>query len=192
MRHQPTMGEWGNRGRKEWMQSWVEWERGQGTDSPTTPLLKEITASTTSHNCPQQKNQVIEEVGETRKVAKQTIWQHMGFSPINQGLTSPTPYPLEPCPFHSTLHYRSWLWFILFDVCVYMMPNYNVLDSTTYHRQLFLLPKHSQPNRWWGFCLELLTMINYIIYIMQTGSKPGCDIVTERNSYGLGYHNRQL
>ena len=36
------------------------------------------------------------------------------------------------------------------------------------------LPKHTQPNRWWGFCLELLTTINYIIYIMQTGSKPGC------------------
>ena len=48
------------------------------------------------------------------------------------------------------------------------MPN-----STTYHRQLSSLLKHTQPNRWWGFCLELLTMINYIIYIMQTGSKPG-------------------
>ena len=81
------------------------------TNSPATPLPKAITASTTSHNCPQQQNQVIEEVGETRKVEKQTMWQHMGFPPINQGLTSPTPYPLEPCPFHSTLHCRSWLWF---------------------------------------------------------------------------------
>ena len=69
----------------------------------------------------------------------------MGFSPINQVLTSPTPYPLEPCHFHSTLHWRSWLWFILFDVRVYMMPNYNVPNSTTYHRQLFPLPNlHNQ------------------------------------------------
>ena len=98
----------------------------------------------------------------------------MGFPPIDQGLTSPTPYPLEPCPFHSTLHCHSWLWFlVLFDVRVYMMPNYNVPNSTTYHRQLPLLPKHTRPNRWWGFCLELLTMINYIIYIMQMGSKLG-------------------
>ena len=51
-----------------------------------------------------------------------TRWQHMGFSPHNQGLTSPTPYPLEPCPFHSTLHCCSWLWFILIDMRVYMMP----------------------------------------------------------------------
>ena len=60
----------------------------------------------------------------------------MGFFPIDQGLTSPTPYPLETCPFHSTLHCRSWLWFILFDVRIYMMPHYNVPDSTAYHRQL--------------------------------------------------------
>ena len=53
------------------------------------------------------------------------------------------------------------------------MLNYNVPDSTTYHRQLSLLPKHTHTNRWWGFCLELLTTINYNIYIMQTGSKPG-------------------
>ena len=97
----------------------------------------------------------------------------MGFSPIDQGLTFPTPYPLESCPFHSTLHYRSWLWFILFDVRIYMMLNYNVPDSTIYHRQRSPLPKHTQQNRWWGFFLELLTTINYIIYIMQTGSKPG-------------------
>ena len=73
-----------------------------------------------------------------------------------------------------TLPRRSWLWFILFDVRIYMMPNYNVPDSTIYHRQLSLLPKYTQPNRWWCFCLWLLTIINYIIYIMQTGSKPGC------------------
>ena len=96
-----------------------------------------------------------------------------GFFPHNHGLTSPTPYPLEPCPFYSTLHCRSWLWFILIDVRVYMMLNYNVLYSTTYHQQLSLLPKHTKPNRWWGFCLELLTTINYNIYIMQTGSKLG-------------------
>ena len=71
----------------------------------------------------------------------------MGFPPIDQGLTSPTPYPLESHPFHTTLHYRSWLWFILFDMRIYMMPTYNVLDSTTYHRQLPLLPKHTQPNQ---------------------------------------------
>ena len=60
----------------------------------------------------------------------------MGFFPLNQGLTSPTPYPSEPCPFHSTLHCRSWLWFILINVRVYMMPNYNVPDSMRFHRQL--------------------------------------------------------
>ena len=51
--------------------------------------------------------------------------------------------------------------------------NHNVSDSMIYHRQLSLLLKHTQPNRWWAFCLELLTTINYNIYIMQTGSKPG-------------------
>ena len=99
----------------------------------------------------------------------------MGFSPIGQGLTSPTPYPLEPCPFHSTVYCHSWLWFILFDVRIYMMPHYNVLDSTTYHRQLTLLPKHTRPNRWWGFCLELLTMINYIYTSCKRGQNRGCD-----------------
>ena len=93
----------------------------------------------------------------------------MGFFP-------PTPYPLEPCPFHSMLHCRSWLWFILFDVRIYMMSSYNVPHSMIDHRQLPLLPKHTRPNRWWGFFLELLTMINYIIYIMQTWSKPRCYI----------------
>ena len=62
---------------------------------------------------------------------------------------------------------------VLFDVRIYMMPHYNVPDSMTYHRQLPLLPKHTRPNRWWGFFLDLLTMISHIIYIMQTGSKPG-------------------
>ena len=112
------MGDW-SRGRVEWRQSWVKWACGQGTDSPATPLAKAITASTTSHNCPQQQNQVIEEVGETRKVEKQTRWKHMGFSPINQGLTPPTPYPLEPCPFDSTLHCRSWLWVYNYLMCVF-------------------------------------------------------------------------
>ena len=32
---------------------------------------------------------------------------------------------------------------------------------------------HTKPNRRWSFCLELLTTINYNIYIMQTGSKLG-------------------
>ena len=69
----------------------------------------------------------------------------MGFSPIGQGLTSPTPSPSESRPFHSTLHYHSWLWFILFDVRIYMMPHYNVPDSMTYHQQLSLLPNiHNQ------------------------------------------------
>ena len=108
-----------------------------------------------------------------------------GFFPHNQGLTSPTPYPLEPCPFHSTLHCRSWLWFILIDVRVYMMPNYNVPYSTAYHRQLSPFPKHTQQNRWWGFCLELLTTINYNIYIMQTGSKPGTLHLTNARIYHM-------
>ena len=95
----------------------------------------------------------------------------MGFS-HNQSLTSPTPYPLESCPFHSMLHCRSWLWFILFDVRIYMMPHHNVPDSTTYHQQLPLLLKHTHTNRWWGFCLELLTTINYNIY---TSCKRGRD-----------------
>ena len=70
-----------------------------------------------------------------------------GFFPHNQGFTSPTPYPLEPCPFHSTLHCRSWLWFILIDVRVYMMSNYKLPDSTTNHRQISpLLNIHNQIN----------------------------------------------
>ena len=144
----------------------VQWASGQGlTVLPQPPPL-----SNNYLNHPQQDNK---EVGWDKEDGKSTRWQHMGFSPKDQGLTSPTPYPLEPFPFHSTLHCRSWLWFILIDVHVYMMPNYNVPYSTTYHRQLSPLPKPTQPNRWWGFWLELLTTINYNIYIMQTGSKPG-------------------
>ena len=98
----------------------------------------------------------------------------IGFSPLAHRLNISPPLILrKSCPFHSTLHCRSWLWVILIDVRVYMMPNYNVPYRTAYHRQLSLLPKHRQQNRWWGFCLELLTTINYNIYIMQTGSKPG-------------------
>ena len=44
--------------------------------------------------------------------------------------------------------------FILIDVHIYMMPNYNVPNSTIYHWKLSLLPKHSQPNRWWAFALS--------------------------------------
>ena len=68
--------------------------------------------------------------------------------PHRPRLTSPTPLSFGIMPFSSfTLHCRNWLWFILIDVRVYMMPNYNVPDSTIYHRQLSPLPKHTQPNR---------------------------------------------
>ena len=87
------------------------WER---TDSPPHPPLL-------SHNCTQLISTNIKEVEKGIWQIK-TRWQHMGFSPIDQVLTSPTPYPSEPCPFHSTLHCCSWLWFILIDVRVYMMP----------------------------------------------------------------------
>ena len=149
------------------------WERDWQSCHPTS---KDHTASTTSSHNSSATQQNIKEVG--RGWMRQKGWQFNkvethGFFPHNQGLTSPTPYPLEPCPFYSTLHCRSWLWFILIDMRIYMMPNYNVPYSTAYHRQLSPLPKHTQPNRWWGFFLELLTMINYNIYIMQMGSKPG-------------------
>ena len=77
-------------------------------------------------------------------MVKHKVIKH-GFFPITQGLTSPSPYPLESCPFHSTLHCRSWLWFILIDVRVYMMSKYKVPDSTTNHRQISPLPNiHNQ------------------------------------------------
>ena len=100
-------------------QTWVEWGSGKRTDSPATPLPKALTASTTSSHYSSASQQNIQEVDKGRwKINKVT---KLGFFPLNQGLTSPTPYPLEPCPFHSTLHCRSWLWFILIDVRVYMM-----------------------------------------------------------------------
>ena len=71
-----------------------------------------------------------------QKGGKSTKVEKHGFFPHNQGLTSPTPYPLEPCPFHLMLHCYSWLWFIWIDVRVYMMSNYKVPDSTTNHRQI--------------------------------------------------------
>ena len=78
----------------------------------------------------------------------------MGFSPIDQGLTSPTPYPLESCPFHLLrCIVIAGCGLFLIDVRIYMTPNYNVPHSTIDHRQLPLLPKHTQPNRWWGFFL---------------------------------------
>ena len=63
------------------------------TDSPTTPLPEAITASNTSHNCPQQQNQVIEEVGETRKVATH------GFFPHKPRFDIPHPLSFGTMPF---------------------------------------------------------------------------------------------
>ena len=68
----------------------------------------------------------------------------MGSPPQTKVWHPPHPYPLESCPFHSTLPHRSWLWFILFDVRIYMMPNYKVLNGTINHRQLSPLLKHTQ------------------------------------------------
>ena len=105
----------------------------------------------------------------------------MVFSPINQGLTSPTPLSFGTMPFSFNVALSQLVVvLVLIDVCIYMMPNYNVPYSTTYHRQLSALLKHTQQNRWWGFFLELLTTINYIIYIMQTGSKLGHYIISHK------------
>ena len=139
-------GESTHHGRVESMQLGVEWVCGHGTDSPTTPLPKTITASTTRNHNSSATQQNIKEVGRgwmRQKGDKSTRWQHMGFSPIDQGSTSPTPYPLESCPFHSTFHCHSWLWFILFGVHIYMMPNYNVPNGMINHRQLSPFPKHT-------------------------------------------------
>ena len=115
-------------------QTWVKWAGGKRTNSPATPLPKALNASTTSSHYSSATQQNIKEVHKGRwKINKVT---KLGFFPHNQGLTSPTPHPLEPCHFHSTLHCRSWLWFILIDVHVYMMPNYNVPNSTRFHRQI--------------------------------------------------------
>ena len=70
-----------------------------------------------------------------------------------------------------------------------------------YHQHWSLLPKHTQPNRWWGFCLYLHTMINYNIYIMYlfnvTGVKTGAlqspspwdnivlDVPIHKNTYAI-------
>ena len=81
---------------------------------------------------------------ETRKGGKQTKVAKHGFFPHRLRFEIPTPYPLEPCPFHSTLHGRIWLWFlVLFDVRIYMMSNYNVPYGMINHRQLSPLPKHT-------------------------------------------------
>ena len=41
---------------------------------------------------------------------------------------------------------------IYFNWCACLYDaNHNVPDSTIYHRQLSLFPKHTQPNRWWVF-----------------------------------------
>ena len=83
-----------------------------------------------------------------------TRWQHMGFSPIDQGLTSPTPYPLESCPFHFQICTAVAGCGLFYLMCMFTwFHTYNVPNSTTYHRQLSPLPKHTQPNRWWGLCL---------------------------------------
>ena len=104
--------------RVECKQSWVEWACGQGTNSPATPLPRTITAPTTSSHNSSTTPQNNKEVDKGRW-QNETRWQHMGFSPINQVLTSPTPYPLEPCPFHSTLHCCSWLWFYFYLMCMF-------------------------------------------------------------------------
>ena len=98
----------------------------------------------------------------------------MGFSPITKVWHPPPLILWNHALFIQRCTAAAGCGFILIDVCIYMMPNYNVPNSTRSHRQLPLLPKHTQPNRWWDFfLLELLTTINYNIYIMQTGSKPG-------------------
>ena len=153
------------------MEEWGERRCGRVESMPPLPMRREEKGSTgvvgtwertdnpphpppLSNNCPQLTQQTLKRLGETRKMENQNkVATHGFFSLMTQGLTSPTPYPLESCPFHSTLHCHRCLWFILFDVRVYMMSNYKVPNSTTYHRQLSLLPKHTQPNRWWDFFL---------------------------------------
>ena len=96
------------------MQSWVEWARGQGTDSPAIPLPKTITASTTSsHNNLNYPTKTLKRLTREDGKTKQG------------GNTWVFPPPLilwNHALFISTLHCHSWLWFILFDVRVYMMP----------------------------------------------------------------------
>ena len=67
-----------------------------------------------------------------------------GFFPHNQGLTSSTPYPSEPCPFSFNIALPQLVVvLVLIDVRVYMMPNYNVLNGTINHRQLSPLLRYT-------------------------------------------------
>ena len=56
----------------------------------------------------------------------------MGFSPINQGLTSPTPlsFGTMPFSFNVALSYLVVV-LVLIDVRIYMMSNYNVPNGTS-------------------------------------------------------------
>ena len=104
-------------------------------------------AITTSTNNNKTNIKEVEEVGwDKGRWKKKTRWQHMGFSPIDQGLTSPTPLSFGIMPFS----FQRWTaiagcGLFLIDVRVYMMPYYNVPNSMIYHRQLSPLPKHTQP-----------------------------------------------
>ena len=95
--------------------------------------------------------------------------------PIDHGLKSPTPYPLESCPFHSTLHCHSWLWFILIDVWVYMMSNYKVPDSTTNHRQISPLPNIHNQIDGGAFALSSSPQLITFYTSCKRGQNRGCD-----------------
>ena len=87
---------------------------GKDEQSCHSHLHSAITASTTSTKTIKR---LTREDGNSNKVVIH------GFAPHRPRLTSLTPLPFGIMPFSSlTLHYRSWLLSILFDVRIYMMP----------------------------------------------------------------------
>ena len=139
------------------MESWVECGCGYGIDSPATPLPKAITALNHSAITPQPPAEALKRLtrlDETRKSDQSNKGGKKGFFPHRPRFDIPHPLSFGTMPFSfQRCTAVAGCGFSLFNVRVFMMPNYNVPYSMTYHRQLSLLPKHTKPNRWWGFFL---------------------------------------
>ena len=91
------------------------------TGSPATLHFQQLNASTTQQNIKKGGWMRQGKVGKTDRVMTCSFFPH-----DSRFIISPPFILWNNALFISTLHYLSWLWFILFDVRIYMMPNYNV------------------------------------------------------------------
>ena len=124
--------------------SLVECARGQGLTACHTPLPTIIAPTTSTKTI----KRLTREDGKSKQGGN--IW----VSPHRPRFDIPHPLFFRIMPFSfQRCTIVAGCGFILIDVRIYMMPNYDVPNSMIYHQQLPLLPKHTQPNRWWGFCL---------------------------------------